>query len=307
MSRRRWSLKPTSPVHRWMVRHPVATFLIWFFTVGQALAFAPVVAERAYGTALPTEPFVVASTLIGLLLPTFAITWIVDGPDGVRLLWRRIRTVRVPLGWYAFAIVGVPLATLAATFALYGLPAQVSASAVGAAVVHGLFLQAFVVLVTNNLWEEVAWMGFVQSRLQDRHGPLRAALLTAPLFALQHVSLVVDNSPVAAVIVMTAMTLFAVPFRALVGAAYNATGSLLIVGLIHAMGNGMTGGSNIAEGFLPRLYNGELIGVMHQLASAVIGVVMIVATRGSLRHQPTQRSADQPPVTTTTLRPGVRR
>ncbi len=108
------------PVHRWIAGHPVATFLIWFFTVGQAFAFAPLVARRAYGMTLPAEPFVVASTLIGLLLPTLAITWTVDGHDGVRLLWRRIQTVRVPLGWYALAILGVPLTTLGLTVACTG-------------------------------------------------------------------------------------------------------------------------------------------------------------------------------------------
>ena len=30
----------------------------------------------------------------------------------------------------------------------------------------------------NNWWEEVAWMGFVQARLQDRRGPVIAAVLT---------------------------------------------------------------------------------------------------------------------------------
>lgn len=30
-----------SPVRRWIRRHPIALLLIWFFTVGQALAFAP--------------------------------------------------------------------------------------------------------------------------------------------------------------------------------------------------------------------------------------------------------------------------
>ena len=101
----------------------------------------------------------------------------------------------------------------------------------------------------------------------DRHGPVRAAVLTAPLFALQHVSLVVDNAPLAALLVMTVITVLAVPFRALVGSAYNATGSLFLVGLIHAVGNGMTSGSSSREGFLPQIDTCELIGIMHQLAA----------------------------------------
>jgi len=125
-------------VHRWIVRHPLAAFIAWFFTVGQALAFAPIVVGKAYGIALPAEPFVVASTLVGLLLPTFAMTWMVEGHDGVRLLWQRTRSIRLPLGWYIVALLGVPLATLGLTVALYGVPAQITAGAIVSAAVQGL-------------------------------------------------------------------------------------------------------------------------------------------------------------------------
>ena len=41
------------------------------------------------------------------------------------------------------------------------------------------------VLVTANLLEEMAWTGFVQTKLMARHGLLRGALLTAvPVFAI---------------------------------------------------------------------------------------------------------------------------
>jgi hypothetical protein len=90
----------------------------------------------------------------------------------------------------------------------------------------------------------------LESTLRDRHGPLRAALLTAPLFALQHVSLVAHNGPLAALLVMTVITALAIPFRALIGTAYNATGSLFIAGLVHAMGNATTNGGSSGVGFL---------------------------------------------------------
>jgi hypothetical protein len=83
----------------------LTAFLAWFFTVGQALVFAPVVA-RHYGVDLPLQVFVV-STLIGLLLPAVVITRIVDGPAGVRQLWRRAVDVWVSARWYALALAGM--------------------------------------------------------------------------------------------------------------------------------------------------------------------------------------------------------
>jgi membrane protease YdiL (CAAX protease family) len=130
----------------------------------------------------------------------------------------------------------------------------------------------------------------LESTLRDRHGPLRAALLTAPLFALQHVSLVAHNGPLAALLVMTVITALAIPFRALIGTAYNATGSLFIAGLVHAMGNATTNGGSSGVGFLPRLYAGELLGILHQVASAALGIAVIIATRGRLELHPRVRA-----------------
>ncbi len=60
-------------------RRPITAFLVWFFTVGQAVAFVPVIAA-AKGIELMAQPFIVASTLVGLLLPAVVITRIVEGP-----------------------------------------------------------------------------------------------------------------------------------------------------------------------------------------------------------------------------------
>ena len=42
----------TNGADRWIVRHPVTAFLIWFFTFGQAIAFLPLVARQTYGITL---------------------------------------------------------------------------------------------------------------------------------------------------------------------------------------------------------------------------------------------------------------
>jgi membrane protease YdiL (CAAX protease family) len=44
-------------------------------------------------------------------------------------------------------------------------------------------LLAFVLI---QIFEETAWTGFVQDTLQERHGPLLASIMVAPVFALFH-------------------------------------------------------------------------------------------------------------------------
>ena len=76
------------PLARWVRAHPVGAFLAWFFTVGWAIGFIPVVAKRALSIDLPFDAFLIASTWLGLLLPAVVITRVVDGPAGVRELRR---------------------------------------------------------------------------------------------------------------------------------------------------------------------------------------------------------------------------
>ena len=67
---------------------------------------------RAHGIDVPLAPFVLASNLVGLLLPTLVVTRITGGTAGIRTLWRRSTAVRVGGAWYAYALVVVPLTTV---------------------------------------------------------------------------------------------------------------------------------------------------------------------------------------------------
>jgi len=267
--------------HTRLRRHPGGAFLLWTYLVGQPLVFVPVIL-RARGVDVPTQPFIVATTLVAVLLPAVVITRVVDGREAVRRLWSSAVSVRSGLGWYLFAFLAAPGLATALTFAFYGLPERSGAGEVVSAIVVGLLVQTLVALLTTNLWEEVGWMGFVQSRLQARHGALLAAVLTAPLFMLQHVSLLVDSVSVGAIVVLLAATLVMIPFRMTLAWVWNRTGSLFVVGLVHAAGNAVAVGSGFGLGILQRLYPGREVGSMHVLAFLLIGLALLVVTRGRL-------------------------
>ena len=169
----------SSGVVRLVRRHPLAAFFVWFFTVGQAFAFYPVVVPDAAG--LPPQLFIVAATLVGLLLPAVVITGVVGGRSAVRALGRRIIPPRGEVAWYGLALLGVPLLSIAITVLLVGAPVDTSWSTTVTVLIPHLLLPLLLTFLPNNLWEEVAWMGFVQARLQTRHGPLLAAVITGPL------------------------------------------------------------------------------------------------------------------------------
>ena len=261
-------------------RRPLTAFLLWFFTVGVAVSFIPVVTD---GGGLPPQLYIVASTLVGLLLPTLVITRIVDGPEGLRALWSRAVQFRASLVWYVLALVAVPVVAVALTVLLVGPPDELTPGRLATALLTAAGPAMLLTWLPNNWWEEVAWTGFVQARLQDRRGPLVAALLTGPLFALQHVALVADGTLAEATFLLTLLALLAIPFRFLVAWVYNRTSSLFLIGLLHASGNAVAGGSGFHPGFLRSLYpDSALSGMAHLLAYAALGLLVLAATRGRL-------------------------
>ena len=92
-------------------------------------------------------------------------------------------------------------------------------------------------IVLNNVAEETAWTGFLFARLQERHAPLRAALLASIPFCLWHfVGFARDAGSLLTGAALTAYLLLPlVASRIVIGWLYNASGaSVLIAGLFHA-------------------------------------------------------------------------
>jgi uncharacterized protein len=272
----------SGPIKTWVRAHPIGALCVWFFPVAWAIALLPLVSPRPFGVEVPLEVFLSGATVLGGLLPVVVITRLVDGPEGLDAFRRRLLPARASIGWYALALLAVPLLALVLAMIIYG-PPNVTAATMLSALVNGLLLQAVLGFLAVNLWEEATWMGFVQARLQAQHGAWLAAVVTAVLFALQHLPLFVENGLVnaAGLVFLAAFIVIAIPFRALTAWMYNRTGSLFLVGLLHAIGDATTNGS-FADGFLPRLYDNADVGFLHMLALALIGVVVIAATRARL-------------------------
>jgi membrane protease YdiL (CAAX protease family) len=272
------TLQTPIPVRRtrWLARHPLTAFFAWFFTVGQAFAFAPLV----FHTGVPPQFFIIGSSVVGLLLPALVLTRIVDGPDALRGFLRSFVDWRVSLRWYAVALLVVPAVAVGLAVLLLGVPEDVPAALAAVFVIQLAFT-----LVPNNWAEEGVWSGFVQARLQSRHGPLLAAVIVGPLFALQHVALVVGNPPAVAAILMIGLAVVAIPYRFFTGWIWNRTGSLLLLGLVHGAGNAAAPGSGFGDGgVLRHLYPADhtTVGVFHLLAFFLIGLVVVAATKGRL-------------------------
>jgi CAAX protease family protein len=273
-----------STLAAWVRRYPIGAYLVWYFAVCWAISFIPIVATNVLGLDLPawvTQVSINAATLFAIFLPAVVITRVVDGPAGVRALLGRTFKVRASAGWYAVALLAHSVPTVLVAVILYGRP-EATASTLLGALASGFLLQTAVGFFLNNLWEEVGVMGFLQARLQARHSALLGAVITAPLFALQHVALFVGNGLVTGLVVLLAAIALLIPFRAMMGWMYNRTGSLFLVGLLHAAGNAVAAGAGFGESFLRQLYDASTVGSLHSLVAVFLGLALIAATRGRL-------------------------
>jgi membrane protease YdiL (CAAX protease family) len=270
----------------WVARHPLAAFLILGLGLAYPAMAVPILAARGIipGGSLPGMLHIAPDefaglllTLVGLLPAAMIVTWAADGRTGVRRLLGRMRRWRVGVGWWLLVLVGLPLLTIAIGLLLGDSLAVIDpVRFLVSQLVFGAVNFALV-----NLWEETAWSGVVQTRLERRHTIVVAALLTAIPFGLAHWPLVFF-SPVtvasAAIGLLTYLVLGVIfrPMLAVVmrGARY----SVLLVAVLHTVFNRTNNDNGIAAGLL----TGDTRKLAAPLAAILLTAATAIIIRGRL-------------------------
>ena len=177
-----------------------------------------------------------------LLVTATAVTHRMEGGAGVRRLYRQAVRWRVGTRWYLAVLFLLPVATVlvaAVTGTLSG-----PEDSWGTEAFQYFFLTLVFGALLGNVWEELAWTGFLQARLTDGHGLLKGALWTALPFGLIHLPLAFEENGLAGtslgdVALTWALLLGLAPFfRYLIGLVHLHTGrSVLAVAILHGSFN----------------------------------------------------------------------
>ena len=237
------------------------------------------------GPGLDTER--IASVLlvfVALLPAAIWVTWAADGPAGVRVLVSRMLRWRIGVGWWLLVLAGLPTLTLAFALLLGDTVQPVDVAPFVAGQVAGLLVN----LLLINLWEETAWSGVVQTRLERRHGPVRAALLTAVPFALAHLPLHFIGDFTLGSLLTALVTLLIVCslVRLMIGVFLRGTHhSILAVAVLHTMFNR----SNNDEGLIAGLLAGE-----GRKLAGLLAVLVLTATIAYITRRRNRASAADP-------------
>ena len=219
-----------SRIRRFAVRRPVGAYLLLAYPIAWTVLIGLTLVGVSIQLSLP------ATTLVGIAGPAVLITYWGGGRAGVRGLLSGVLRWRIGFGRLAFVAGAVPAMTLAVAAATGTLH---NPNGGWGQLVLTYLVGLAVGVVATNVWEELAWSGFVQTRLTARRGLFLGAALTAPLFAAEHLPLVVAvGGPVKMLAVAGTLLAMSVIFRYLIGMVLvDTAGSILAVGLLHAAFN----------------------------------------------------------------------
>jgi CAAX protease family protein len=208
-------------------RHPLTTF----FILAYALSWW---AWILYAFGLFPNP--VAS--FGPFLAAIVVLALTEGKSGLLGLFRRMVRWRISPGWYVVALF-LP-AVLAAAAALLnvvlGAQRPSEAQLGGWPGIPGTFAIVLLIPGVGGAWEEPGWRGYALPRLQNGRSALTAGLILAALITGWHLPLMIAGqihySDV--VLIIAAVIVFNWVFN-------NANGSVLIIMLMHAANNAVSG------------------------------------------------------------------
>lgn len=286
----------SSALRRLVARHPVATFLVMAYTI--TLAFLlQTIWKPADILPLGFSLWDSFGTIFGVALPAFLVMAALHGQEGIRDLASRSLRWRVHPRWYFLALFGLPVGLLLCASLIYGLAPLAALVEERSLFISLLLPDLLIRFVLLNLPEEIGFMGFLQARLQDRYGPLKAVALVEIPFALWHIPdlIVQTDGQLSLLLILLGVLAIAQLFgRVVIVWLYNNTHrSVLLAGLFHAAHN--TTINLFVDEFIPGTDVTRFF--MTEGVVMLAAVLLIIFTKGRLSYKPDHTSQAESPTT----------
>ena len=256
--------------------------LITFFVLAYVLSWWPSI---LYALDLLPQPIVG----FGPFLAAIVVLALTRGKTGVVGLLRRMVRWRVGLRWYAVALL-LPVAISLAAAAFNVLLGAQAPSAAELGGWTGLFSTFAIVLLVPGLggaWEEPGWRGYALPRLQVGRSALFASLILWVGVAVWHLPLMIIGE------VHWSDIVFILGFVIVFNWVFNnANGSVLILMLMHAMNNTISGS------FISPMFSGadSIRDAWLYAALWCVVAIVVVVVYGPQHLSRTHRKQEEDPV-----------
>jgi uncharacterized protein len=283
-----------------LARYPLVFFFIIAYA-GTWLVELPYMRFADGASLLPFSwpiPFVVAAAaapFAGPCLAGFIMAGVTGGRAGIRRLLRSIVLWRVGLGWYLFAIVGIPAIMVLGGIVLPGVLASYQTPALWLVLTYPV---SFVVaaIIGGPLGEEIGWRGFALPRLQWLYGPLVGSLILGPLHAFWHLPLFwIPQWGTPRDTILDLLWYFLAAYFATFIYTWlfnNTKGSVLLAVLMH---------TSFDAFFVERFFLAPIAGsnLPLTIGLGVLTLLLVVFTRGRLGYDRYLREAEEEPIPAT--------
>lgn len=192
-------------------------------------------------------------TVAGPIISGFLFTGLIHGKQGYRDLFSRLFKWRLPVRWYAYALLIAPITVFTALFALslfspVFMPGIFNSGTNPVASSFGLEGDKFTLVVFvfllglfNGLVEEIGWTGFATPMLLQNQNLFKAGGILGIMWGLWHflsnyLGSAVETESISVFLFMPVMLFsFLPPFRILMTWVYRHTESLWMAVLMHAI------------------------------------------------------------------------
>jgi membrane protease YdiL (CAAX protease family) len=172
-----------------MRRRPLAAYVVLTFAISWGGVLLLIGTRAIWGTAPTDGPrflYALLAMLAGPSVASLLLTATLEGRDGLTELWSRIARWRVPVCWYAVALLAAPLLWMATLLVLSSISPVFSAGIVTAPDKPGRILAGLAVALAAGCVEELGWTGFATPRLRHRHGILATGWILGAIWGLWH-------------------------------------------------------------------------------------------------------------------------
>lgn len=228
-------------------KKPVRSYFVLTFTISWGAILVLMAINGMPETVAEAQaqlPLAITTFLLGPFLSGLVMTGLVHGRKGFGELWSRLRRWRISLAWYALALLLAPLVFVAthlvlSLFSPVYLPGFMTAPD-GASLVFMGILSGILV----GILEEVGWSGFAIPEMRKRLSPLKVGLTVGIIWGAWHIlandvwaiKTYSGELPTVLYGVLSGLSFLIgqlPPFRILMVWAYERTGSLLLMMVMH--------------------------------------------------------------------------